>query len=254
MSFNLRRHKLSDGENAWHARRQAAADVIRGACPDILGTQEGLEFQVEDLLRALPEYAMLGEARMGGRLDEFNAIFYRREHYEVRAHGNFWLSDTPDEPGSRTWGNYVPRMATWAEFSHRESGEDVLVVNTHFDHFVPGARRKAAELVHSRIPEDADRVIVMGDLNSVPHGGTYRYLTGSRNANLCDSLRVAEERPPSRWNATFHNWTGRGLYRIDYILTRGPLRVLNHRVVRDAPGGRYPSDHFPVYADIAVGA
>lgn len=254
MSFNLRRHKLSDGENAWHARRDAAAQVVTANAPDVLGTQEGLEFQVMDLARALPEYDWVGEARMGGRLDEFNALFYRRDRFKVKEKGNFWLSDAPDDPGSRSWGNYVPRMATWASLSDRSNGHDLFVLNTHFDHFVPSARKKAAELVHSRIPEDAESVIVMGDLNSVPHGGTYRYLTGVKNANLHDSLRVAERRPARRWNATFHNWTGRGLYRIDYILTRGLTRVLKHKVVRDNPGGKWPSDHFPIYADVSVGA
>lgn len=265
MTFNLRRRKASDGPNTWVERRAAAAEVIRKYAPAVVGTQEGLEDQVEDLLGALPGYAMLGEARFGGRTDEFNAIFYRKDLVSPVEEGNFWLSDTPHVAGSRTWGNLVPRMATWARFQHRATKETFRVINTHFDHLVPSARRKAAKLVSKRMPDDgSENVLLMGDFNAFPHGGTYRWLTADkRGPGMVDSLRIAEMWAPQRWSATFHNFTGRGLYRIDYVFVKAlkraaqeltaqdaRARVRRHAVVRDTPHGKFPSDHFPVLASL----
>jgi endonuclease/exonuclease/phosphatase family metal-dependent hydrolase len=249
MTFNLRRRKESDGPNAWDARRDAAMEVIRRQAPDLIGTQEGLEEQVDFLAQCFPEYGILGEARLGGRRDEFNAIFYRKDRFHVRDAGNFWLSDTPDVPGSRTWGNLVPRMATWARLEDKDTGLPLHHLNTHLDHLVPSARAKGARLIESRLPKDVP-VVVTGDFNALQAGGTYRFLTGA--AGLTDSRWASRTSVSRRWNPTFHRFTGRGLYRIDYILGRHVARFENHHVVRDRVEGKLPSDHFPVVSDLLV--
>ena len=243
MTFNLRRRKESDGPNTWMHRRDAAVETIRRASPDLLGTQEGLEDQVEFIAEHFPEYGMLGEARHGGRRDEFNAIFYRKDRFTPLATGNFWLSDTPDVAGSRSWGNLVPRMATWARFLDKDTGEVFAHVNTHLDHLVPGARKKGAALISRRMPRDVP-LLLTGDFNAPQMGGTYRYLTGA--VGLLDSRWASRTPVSTKWNATFHRFTGRGLYRIDYILGRGVAEFANYRVCRDRYQGRLPSDHFPV--------
>ncbi|HUR68847.1 MAG TPA: endonuclease/exonuclease/phosphatase family protein [Candidatus Thermoplasmatota archaeon] len=243
MTFNLRRRKESDGENMWDHRREAAAEVVRRQAPDILGTQEGLPEQVGYLRQHFPEYGMLGEARHGGSKDEYNAIFYRKDRFKVAAQGNFWLSDTPEKAGSRSWGNLVPRMATWARFIDKDSGQAFVHLNTHLDHLVPGARKKGATLISQRMPKDVP-VIMTGDFNSLQQGGTYRYLTGA--VGLLDSRWASRTPVSTKWNATFHRFTGRGLYRIDYILGRGVLEFSDYAVVRDRVAGKLPSDHFPV--------
>jgi len=251
MTFNLRRRKESDGPNMWDNRREAAAEVIRRHQPDLVGTQEGLAEQVDYLLSHFPEYGVLGEARFGGRRDEFNAILYRKDRFRVHDHGNFWLSETPDVPGSRTWGNLVPRMASWARFSEKDTGYVFHHVNTHLDHLVPTARRKGAQLIESRLPTDVP-VVVTGDFNALQQGGTYRFLTGKEGAGLTDSRWASTTPVETRWNATFHRFTGRGLYRIDYILGRHVSQFSNYQVVRDRVGGKFPSDHFPVVTDMTI--
>ncbi|HET6405554.1 MAG TPA: endonuclease/exonuclease/phosphatase family protein [Candidatus Thermoplasmatota archaeon] len=243
MTFNLRRRKESDGPNTWIHRRDAAVETIRRHAPDVLGTQEGLEDQVEFLGEHFPEYGMLGEARHGGRRDEFNAIFYRKDRFKVAKSGNFWLSDTPDKAGSRSWGNLVPRMCTWARFIDKDSGQEFAHVNTHLDHLVPSARKKGAELISRRMPKDVP-VLMTGDFNALQQGGTYRFLTGA--VGLLDSRWASRTPVSTKWNATFHRFTGRGLYRIDYILGRGVAQFENYGVCRDRYQGKLPSDHFPV--------
>ncbi|HWH08216.1 MAG TPA: endonuclease/exonuclease/phosphatase family protein [Candidatus Thermoplasmatota archaeon] len=251
MTFNLRRDKASDGENGWEQRRHAAAEVIRRHAPDLVGTQEGLPGQVGYLESHFPEYGFLGEARFGGRNDEFNAILYRKDRFKVLGTGNFWLSDTPDVPGSRTWGNLVPRMATWARFMDKDTGNVFHHLNTHLDHLVPRARKLGALLIQKRLPQDVP-VLMTGDFNALQQGGTYRYLT--RAAGLTDSRWACATPVESRWNATFHHFTGRGLYRIDYVLGRHLARYSDYQVVRDRVEGKLPSDHFPVVAQVDVPA
>lgn len=249
MTFNLRRRKESDGPNTWIHRREAAVETIRRETPDVLGTQEGLEDQVEYISQHFPEYGRLGEARHGGRRDEFNAIFYRKDRFKPVASGNFWLSDTPDVAGSRSWGNLVPRMATWARFLDKDTGQTFAHVNTHLDHLVPSARRKGAELISQRMPRDVP-LLMTGDFNAIQQGGTYRFLTGA--VGLLDSRWASRTPVDRRWNATFHHFTGRGLYRIDYILGRGVMEFSGYRVVRERHEGKLPSDHFPVVSHAAL--
>ena len=251
MTFNLRRRKPSDGANIWDERREAAAEVIRRHTPDIVGTQEGLHEQVGYLLEHFPEYGMIGEARFGGKKDEFNAIFYRKDRFKVLSTGNFWHSNTPHLAGSRTWGNLVPRMATWAQFQDKDTGYTFHHLNTHLDHLVPTARRRAATLIARHLPKDMP-CIVTGDFNALQRGGTYRFLTGQTGANLTDSRWASATPVETRWNATFHRFTGRGLYRIDYILGRHIAHFANYGVVRDRVAGKMPSDHFPVVTDLVV--
>jgi len=249
MTFNLRRRKESDGDNTWCHRRDAAAEVIRRQAPDILGTQEGLEDQIGDLGCHFQEYGILGEARHGGRRDEFNAIFYRKDRFKPLATGNFWLSETPEVAGSRHWGNLVPRMATWARFLDKDSGQEFAHVNTHLDHLVPGARKKGAELITRRMPKDVP-LIMTGDFNSLQQGGTYRFLTGA--VGLLDSRWASRTPVSTKWNATYHRFTGRGLYRIDYILGRGIMEFSEYSVIRDRVDGKLPSDHFPVVSQATL--
>jgi endonuclease/exonuclease/phosphatase family metal-dependent hydrolase len=247
MSFNLRRDKESDGANTWNARRDAAVEVIHRHAPDLLGTQEGLQEQIDFLHQHFPEYGVLGEARFGGRRDEYNAIFYRKSKFKVEASGNFWLSDTPHVPGSRHWGNLVPRMATWATFVDKDDGGRFFHLNTHLDHLIPSARKRGALLIQKRLPRDVP-VLVTGDFNALQRGGTYRYLTGTDGAALVDSRWASATEVATKWNGTFHRFTGRGLYRIDYILGRYVEQFSHYQVVRDRIHGKLPSDHFPVVA------
>lgn len=249
MTFNLRRRKESDGANTWEHRRDAAVETIRRESPDLLGTQEGLDDQVGFLAEHFPEYGMLGEARRGGRRDEFNAIFYRKDRFKPLASGDFWLSDTPDVPASRSWGNLVPRMATWARFLDKDTGQAFAHVNTHLDHLVPSARMRGAMLISRRMPRDVP-LLMTGDFNALQQGGTYRFLTGA--VGLLDSRWASRTPVNTKWNATFHRFTGRGLYRIDYILGRGIREFSDYRVVRERHGGKLPSDHFPVVSQATL--
>lgn len=241
---------------AWTVRRPLVSASIRRCAPDILGTQEGLFSQLQDLRQDLPEYRFIGQGREGGSRGEFVAIFYRSDRFAPVAEGNFWLSDTPDVPGSSTWGNCYKRMATWAQFSDRLSQRELMVLNTHWDHEVPAARDKSAGLIRERIlrwPAGLP-VVVTGDFNAVADADpSYRLMM--QDGFLHDTWTTAAARPGDPVLNTFHDFQPprRESRRIDWILTRGPLRTVSVEIVNDTDGDRCPSDHFPVVARLNYG-
>jgi len=252
MSFNLR-YASEEGENRWSQRREALAATIRGEKPDVVGTQEGLYHQLEDIERDLPDYTYVGLGRRGGSHDEYCAIFYRKERFEVTAYDHFWLSDRPREIGALSYDATLPRMVTWARLRERATERAYYVVNTHFDHAHEISREKSANQLHAfvRTLETKDPVIVTGDFNAAA-GSTTPWRTLTQDGALIDSFVEAGFADPQP--GTFHGFTGdasvRG--RIDWILYRGNLTPKAPRIVRPAAGGIYPSDHFPVIVSFST--
>lgn len=252
MTFNLR--YASDQEpNSWAARKPVLLEQIRMEAPDVVGTQEGLWRQIQDLEAALPEYAWVGLGREGGSHGEFGAIFYRRARFTVLEFDHFWLSDTPDRIGSSSWGNQVVRMVTWVRFLDRTTQSELVVYNTHFDHQVQAAREKSATLLLERSAAHFAKwpVLITGDFNAV--GGdnaAYTALVGE--GRYQDAWTSAAERGPEV--TTFHGYAGPGdgRGRIDWVLHNARWKTLSAHVATHSREGQFPSDHFPVVATFAL--
>ena len=117
MSFNIRYGTAPDGENRWERRRESVVHVIREFDPAVVGLQEALRFQLNELRAALPGCEEIGVGRRDGReAGEYAAILYDRRRLEVVEQGTFWFSETPAVPGSTSWGNRITRICTWARF------------------------------------------------------------------------------------------------------------------------------------------
>lgn len=247
MSFNVRLPMESDGANRWEARRELAAATIAEAAPDLVGTQELHKPQGDWLVERLPQYAWFGRDRRGGHDDEHMGVFYRSDRLRVLESGDFWLSATPEAPGSISWGHPLPRMATWALFERIADGRRFYLFNTHLPYRDQDdeARERGARLLATRIaalPADVP-VVVTGDFNTTPGSAAHAALT----RGLRDAWTAADRR--SGAEGTFHAFTGKADRRIDWILVRG-FDVLEMRTIDacDGEGGRCPSDHFPVQA------
>src|SRR5688572_11301408 len=170
MSFNVRYPAKSDGANVWENRRDLLVDTIRKQAPDIMGTQELFYEQGQYIVEKLPEMAWFGVSRRGNREDEHMGVFYRKESLELLKSGNFWLSETPDQPGSMSWNVTLPRMVTWGEFRDKRTKRTFLFYNTHLAHRREDAQARvesAKVLVEHlrKLPADAD-VVLTGDFNT----------------------------------------------------------------------------------------
>jgi endonuclease/exonuclease/phosphatase family metal-dependent hydrolase len=253
MTYNLR-YASDRPPNAWPQRLPVAVAMLRELAPDIVGMQEALYRQVKDLERELPEFGWIGLGRDGGSRGEFMAVFYRRERLEPLEFDHYWLSDTPEVVGSTTWGNSNRRMVTWIRFRDLRNKRELYFVNTHFDHEIEEARQKSADLVRSRLERfDAKLpVILVGDFNAAAEKSV-AYETLVTSGPLRDSWKQAAKHGPEI--GTFHNYRGprEGGARIDWILSRGPVECLETEVVTFSQNSQFPSDHFPVFARLALG-
>ena len=69
MSFNIRYGTANDGKNRWNNRREMVFDVLRNHKPDVVGLQEALRFQIDQIRNTLPAYGEIGVAREDGKTD-----------------------------------------------------------------------------------------------------------------------------------------------------------------------------------------
>lgn len=259
MTFNIRYGTADDGADSWEHRRDLVFEVIRDAAPDIIGTQEALRFQLDELRRALSEYDELGVGRTDGdTVGEYAAILYRRDRLRVEEGGTFWFSGTPEVAGSMDWGANLPRICTWARFVDSESGDAFYVYNVHFDHESQESRERSAGLLLNRIAERGhpDPVIVTGDFNAGEENRAMRILLGEagdlESLHLRDSFRVVH--PDAEEVGTFNGFRGtRSGPKIDAVLVSEEIEVTAAAIRHDARAGRYPSDHFPVTAVLRIG-
>jgi endonuclease/exonuclease/phosphatase family metal-dependent hydrolase len=263
MSFNIRYGSANDGENHWKNRREMVFDVLRNHRPDIVGLQEALDFQIDEIRKALSKYGRIGVAREDGKTEgEYSAILYRTDRFDVDESGTFWFSDTPEVPGSSHWGNACVRICTWARFVEKKSGRAFYFFNLHLDHVSQPSREKSAILLAQRVynRKPRDPFVVTGDFNAGENNPVITYLKGetklgedaggkSTPVTMVDTFRLLH--PDAKDVRTAHGFKGnRRGNKIDYIFTPPGVKVLEAQILYDNVNGKYPSDHFPVIATL----
>lgn len=251
MTCNIRLNLASDGNNSWPFRRAALIAAMKQYRPDLLGTQEVLPEQMDDLSAGLSDYISVGVARDDGkRKGEFSALFFRGDRFDLLDSGTFWLSQSPEMVGSKSWDAALTRICTWTILFDRNAQRELLVANTHFDHVGKIARERSAELLARKLPElSRDKpVILLGDFNCTEDDAPYAALT----SRFIDAYRtVHPQRTPDE--ATFHEFKGvtKGS-RIDWILHSREFAAIESEIDRTAgPGGVFLSDHYPVTATLS---
>lgn len=251
MSYNIRYDNPGDGRNAWPNRKDRLVQLIRDESPDLIGLQEALHHQLTDILNGVEGYAIVGVGRDDGKQKgEYSAILYRTSAFELRDENTFWLSETPEVPGSKSWDAAITRVVTWARLFSKALDTEILAVNTHFDHIGKEARLQSAELIRKKIPELAGDlpVLLTGDFNITRNDPPYQALMKPGGYQLIDP---APDNPPG----TFCGFEvgSQECVAIDYIFFSPHWQHTNYAVL-DANNGRdYPSDHLPVLVSVRLG-
>jgi len=246
MTFNIRYGTAEDGANSWGNRRDLVAEMIRREAPDVLALQEALSFQMEELAGALTGFEKLGQHREGGEEGEFSGLLVNRARVSVVDWGEFWLSPMPDSVGSRGWDAALPRMAVWADVTTRDGGGPVRIYGTHFDHQGETARVESARLL-ARHAMGGPPSVIMGDLNAGEDSDPLLllFLEGYRSAVLVSR--------PNEPMGTFNGFQdASGGERIDHILVGPGLGIVRGEILGEQDQGRWPSDHFPVVAEVTL--
>ncbi len=248
-SFNIRYGTADDGGNRWERRGEIVIETIRGLDADLLGLQEALDFQVEELSQAFPRYHVLGLGREAGGRGEQTTLMLDAERFRVVRSDTFWLSETPAVVASKGWDAALPRICTWAVLFDSKSQREFLWMNSHFDHRGEVARAKSGALIHSKLAEFPGLpVVVTGDFNE---GEDSPPLAALRGELLVDPFRVVQ--PGVAQVGTFNGFKGqRDGAKIDYVLCSSEWALHDASIHRREFGGRFPSDHFPVTATLGL--
>ena len=253
-TFNIRYDNPADSLNNWQYRKDTVARFIKAQNLDIVGMQEVLHNQLEDLKARLPEYAEVGVGREDGKTKgEYAPLFFKKDRFEVLDSNTFWLSQYPDSVGFIGWDGACTRIATWAKLKERETGKIFMAVNTHFDHVGVEARTKGALLIIEKIKEIVgDRPAVLtGDFNVSDEWDAYKTITTNEFV-MKDAFKIAEKKEGVDY--TFHDF-GRipadSCEKIDYIFVTPQIKVTDAFIPQEPQGETgFVSDHNPHVATL----
>ncbi len=282
-TYNIRQSRCdANTPNAWERRRSGLVELLRRIDADVGGLQEVQPDQMEYLRKTLPAYWFAGEHRAADRVsDEASPVFYRKDRFLAEKSGTFWLSQTPDVPGSKSWGSAFPRVCSWVLLTDRRTGRSFCFANTHTDHASELARKEGMLLVAGRMGGFAPGgtpVVFVGDHNcteteaparavselldnalyiseTVPKGPWRTYtawLYSDKEFSCAEALKMSEaDRNAAVVCAGVRNYACGGP-RIDYIYVSKGMRVLSYETRADTLDGsvRYPSDYFAAVAEI----
>ena len=240
----------SDPRRAWPRRRQALRAVLERWAPDLLCLQEVSLEQCDDVRGWLADFGHHGQVPRIDLRDPFNCIFFRCARFALVAAGGYWLSEQPHVIGSRSWDSAYPRTAAWVRLADRPSGRELRVTVTHLDNVGARAREEQARLLVTEMTTlpDAYPQVLAGDFNCAAASPAVGWIR-RHFADTWEAVHGAGDPGP-----TYHGYdaaAAAGGERIDWIFSRG-LRVTAAQVVRDAPGGVAPSDHYLVAADLEL--
>ncbi len=250
MSFNVR--CASDPEGSITDRSKIVTAIIDQYAPDSFGVQEATPRWILILKKELGDkYARVGVARdLYGPWTEYNCIYYLKDKYNLIDSGTFWLSETPNEKYSVSFESKCRRIATWAVLEDKETGERYTHINTHLDHMLESTRVSQCEVLLNEIGElqTQGTVVCTGDFNTYNDGDVYASML-----EKMDDASVTAENTDS--GITYHAYGSKadeGQGPIDFIFLTKGTEAATYKVIRNTVKDMYPSDHYPVIADIKI--
>ena len=251
MTYNIRLSVDSDKENSWNNRKQETMALMSYYHPDYFGVQEAIPQQMIDIKTNLKDYDFVGVGRDDGKNQgEYSAIFYDKSKLDVLKSGTFWLSETPEKP-SKGWDAAYNRVCTYAFFKIKKTGKQFLAMNLHFDHVGDVARVNSAKLILEKIkklnPKNVPLTLT-GDFNLTDDSEPIKIISKSLDNVFYHSKKKAHYGSKGTFTGFDINTIPQD--RIDYIFVKG-FEVLSNRTINDRRENLlYPSDHFPILAEI----
>ncbi len=251
MSFNLR--CKNDGEQTITNRSKVAVEVIKQYAPDSFGVQECTPRWKRILATNLDgKYACVGAARdYYGPFTEYSSIYYLKDKYNLIDSGTFWLSETPEKKWTKSFDSACFRVASWALLEDKETGMRYTHINTHLDHVLEITRESQMKVLIDCVNKVANGspIIMTGDFNAYEDQSlVYEVACASFN----DTKKVAANSDAGRTFTSYGSKAEDGTGAIDFIFADKSLQVDTYKIIRNTVQGIYPSDHYPIVADIVI--
>ena len=290
-TFNVLFGDVGHEPGSWSSRSALWPRVVARLRPDVLGMQEVFPSMLDDVRRELEGFAVLpgpftGRARKGDvalvldallksirtrriaapsqdasplrrahtTTGHLQPIAYRADRLRPIDGGGFWVSDTPDRPGSKLFFAPTPFLVHWARFERVDEAGSFLFLNAHFGHapwhHLPTARVVGERMRALETPGDLGTFLV-GDFNAWPSSPLVRRLTAL--PGYFDARRAARER---RGPAVTYHW-GVGSSRLglvlDHVIAKTSLVPKSAEIIDVREGGLFPSDHYPLVVEFGDG-
>ena len=257
MTLNVRYDNPGDSIYSWPKRASQVFDFILSEKPDIIGLQGVLWHQYKVLETVLLDYSSVGAGSVdGAREGEMTPVFFKKDKFNMIRNITFWLSDSPEVPGTAVWGSSQPRIVTWTELVDKKSHKHFFFFNTHFSHDSDSARLMSSRMLLKEVSKIADGFpfIISGDFNLTPTSKGYSILTGpNESVPLLKDSYVISEKGPTGPVETFNGFFDKSeTARIDYIFVRNGMKVLDYKTVIKKEKEVYISDHWPVEALVSI--
>jgi endonuclease/exonuclease/phosphatase family metal-dependent hydrolase len=248
ISSNIRFDNPQDGENAWGFRKNILTQTLLNYAPDIICSQEGRETQLRDFAQCL-DFELLDLARYW--IDErmYPSIFVKKNSFEVLNFKDIWLSDTPHIAGSSSFDSAFPRLACWVQLKHKSLNHSFDLVNVHLDHLLETTRLQQIHVLIDELNKlniENKNLIVTGDFNT--HPGSDVHLMLRRELFLDDHWRTFNNED----QGSHHKFNGdiSKSSRIDWMLTGKNIAMKDFFFDQSQMDGKWPSDHFPLKAQL----
>ncbi|PWM65613.1 MAG: hypothetical protein DBX61_09450 [Clostridiales bacterium] len=247
MTFNIRYDTLDDGINCFEGRKKLIKEFFAQNKPDVIGFQEVLPHVKQWLQQQLSDYVVLGTGRNADYTGEGVTIAYRKDRFDLAGFEQFWLSNTPNVPGSRfpLDQSPCPRITSAATLVCKTDGKTFAFINTHLDHYGEFAKVCGATVLMNRIASLRKHGFVLtGDFNAFPGDNAIRQIKSVRGVH--DLTAAIKE-------STFHGYgTVKKICKIDYIFSDRPAVKDTLVLHKDSSNGIFLSDHYPVSVDVNI--
>lgn len=255
MTFNLKYDFKSQDNNKWSQRCARITKLIEEHSPDIIGTQEGLIHMLNDMDSILDEYSWIGKDREGTGKDEFNAIFFKKEKFDLLEWNQFWLSKTPGIKGSKDFNSSLPRICTILKVKDKTTGAELDIYNTHLDHESEIAREEGIKIILNQVKKNYEikkiPYVIMGDFNCYLEDNLFNIIRDLEKNTI--EFNVCYDKIENSIIGTFHDFKGgydAGI--IDYIIYSKEFEIKNLCIDDREIDGGYPSDHYPVICELKL--
>ena len=253
LDLNIRYLNDIDLVNVWDLRKEAFIQCLLNSYADIFFFQEITHTQYDYIDENLSSvYEFVGIYRDSTDKSEKCSISYNIFKYTLIEWGQFWLSSTPNLPGSNDFHNFFPRICTWAALK-QINGFELILFNIHLDHVNFDAHLPCINVAL----EESEKILEkFPQIHFVILGGCFYC---EEDDPVIDRIKSYNYKEVMIEN-TFHDFTGEADRHWDYLFYKEQGNIDTNIVLRKAfvmkkdstiseEKKQYISDHYPCYAE-----